>query len=287
MSSSLFDRRLATGSCHAEATTSLTRARLDGASPGRNNRSWQGARATGKPRSGKSPTRGDRSPGGYAFGIGCVGGYEVDRGPPSTPVGAQRVCEATLTKLLKQHRIRRVDAAPLCDRLPAQHVGVAPGAAERLVLVNRQLAHARSPLDRLVHQFAEAAPAEDPDAPAETDPEPSPRPDAAFLLSLPGIGTGVLATLSTVIQLSPTCGHRKIPHPLVNASLTSTPVDACGQAVCGLSNSRWARGARPRRRPRPQAIPSPSGPHRSPSPRREKALAKWWGVLFCLPFPAR
>ncbi len=68
--------------------------------------------------------------------------------------------------------------------------------AERLVLVNRQLAHARSQLDRLVHQLAEAAPAEDPDAHAESEPEPSPPPpDAAILLSLPGIGTGVLACL--------------------------------------------------------------------------------------------
>ncbi len=50
-----------------------------------------------------------------------------------------------------------------------------------------------------------------------------------------------LFALSTVIQLSPTCGHRKIPHPLVNRSSTSMPVDACGQAVCGLSKSRWAR----------------------------------------------
>ena len=95
-----------------------------------------------------------------------------------TPVAAQGVREATLTKFLKQHRIRRVDAATLCDRLRAPAVRVAPGAAEaaaahvrliaeRLVLVNRQLAHARSQLDRLVHQLAEAAPAEDPDAPAD------------------------------------------------------------------------------------------------------------------------
>ena len=95
----------------------------------------------------------------------------------------------------------------LRDRLRAPAVRVAPGAAEaaaahvgliaeRLVLVNRQLAHARSQLDRLVHQLAEAAPAEDPDAPAETAPAPSPLPpDAAILRSLPGIGTGVLATL--------------------------------------------------------------------------------------------
>ena len=108
---------------------------------------------------------------------------------------------------MQQHRIRRVDAATLRERLRAPAIRVAPGAAEaaaahvrlvaeRLVLINRQLGHARRQLDRLVHQFAEAAPAEDPDAPAETEPEPSPPPpDAAILLSLPGVGTGVLATL--------------------------------------------------------------------------------------------
>ena len=124
-----------------------------------------------------------------------------------TPAAAQRVREATLAKLLQQHRIRRVDAATLRERLRAPVVKVAPGAAEaaaahvrllaeRLVLINRQLGHARRQLDRLVHQLAEAAPAEDPDAPAETAPAPSPLlPDAAILLSLPGVGTGVLATL--------------------------------------------------------------------------------------------
>ena len=124
-----------------------------------------------------------------------------------TPAAAQRVREATLAKLLQQHRIRRVDAATLRERLRAPVVKVAPGAAEaaaahvrllaeRLVLINRQLGHARRQLDRLVHQLAEAAPAEDPDAPAETAPAPSPLPpDAAILRSLPGIGTGVLATL--------------------------------------------------------------------------------------------
>ena len=127
-----------------------------------------------------------------------------------TPAAAQRVREATLAKLLQQHRIRRVDAATLRERLRAPGVKVAPGAAEaaaahvrlvaeRLVLINRQLGHARRQLDRLVHQFAEAAPAEDPDAPAETEPEPSPPlPDAAILRSLPGVGTGVLACLFTI-----------------------------------------------------------------------------------------
>ena len=119
---------------------------------------------------------------------------------PADAVAAQRVREATLAKLLQQHRIRRVDAATLRERLRAPAVRVAPGAAEaaaahvrllaeRLVLINRQLGHARRQLDRLVHQLAEAAPADDPDAPAETAPAPSPPlPDAAILRSLPGIG---------------------------------------------------------------------------------------------------
>ena len=68
-----------------------------------------------------------------------------------TPAAAQRVREATLAKLLQQHRIR-----PRCrgadERLRAPAVRVAPGAAEaaaahvrlvaeRLVLINRQLGH--------------------------------------------------------------------------------------------------------------------------------------------------
>ena len=124
-----------------------------------------------------------------------------------TPAAAQRVREATLAKLLQQHRIRRVDAATLRERLRAPVVTVAPGAAEaaaahvrlvaeRLVLINRQLGHARRQLDRLVGQLAEPASADDPDTPAEAEPASSPPPpDAAILLSLPGVGTGVLATL--------------------------------------------------------------------------------------------
>ena len=64
--------------------------------------------------------------------------------------------EATLTRLLTQHRIRRVDAAILRGRLRTPAVKVASGAAEaaiahvrlvaeRLALVNRQLDHAAPP----------------------------------------------------------------------------------------------------------------------------------------------
>ena len=123
-----------------------------------------------------------------------------------TPRAGQRVREATLTRALKQHRIRRVTASTVRDRLRAPAVKLAPGAAEaavvhvrlvseRLALVNRQLDHARHKLDRLVHQLADAAPAEDADASPEDEPSSKEPPDAAILLSLPGVGTKVLSTL--------------------------------------------------------------------------------------------
>ena len=95
---------------------------------------------------------------------------------------------------MKQHRIRRIAAATLRDRLRAPAVKVAPGAAEaaaahvrlvvkRLVLVNRQIDDARHHLDRLVRQLAEPASADAPDVSAEAEPGVSKvPPDAAVLL---------------------------------------------------------------------------------------------------------
>ena len=124
-----------------------------------------------------------------------------------TPRAGQRVRGLTLTRVLKQHRIRRIDAATLRDRLRAPAVTLTPGTVEaatthvrllveRLALLNRQLDQADRQLNRLVHQLVEAAPAADPDAPTEDEPASSTAPpDAAILLSLPGVGTRVLATI--------------------------------------------------------------------------------------------
>ena len=123
-----------------------------------------------------------------------------------TPRAGQRVREVTLTRVLKQHRIRRIDAATLRAKLRTPAVKLTAGAAEaatthvrlvaeRLALVNRQLDQARRELDELVHQLAEAAPADDPNASTEDEPSSKALPDAAILLSLPGIGAKVLATL--------------------------------------------------------------------------------------------
>ena len=123
-----------------------------------------------------------------------------------TPRAGQRVREVTLTRVLKQHRIRRIDTATLRARLRAPAIKLTPGAAEaavthvrlvaeRLALVNRQLEHVRRELDGLVHQLAQAAPTHDPNASTEDEPSSTKPPDAAILLSLPGIGNKVLATL--------------------------------------------------------------------------------------------
>ena len=124
-----------------------------------------------------------------------------------TPRAGQRVREVTLTRVLKQHRIRRTDAATLRAKLRVPAVKVAPGAVEaavthvelvveRLVLVNRQLDRARRALDELVGRLAETASTDDSDASAEDEPASSKQPpDAAILLSVPGIGTKVAATL--------------------------------------------------------------------------------------------
>ena len=127
-----------------------------------------------------------------------------------TPGAGQRVREVTLTRVLKQHRIRRVDAATLRARLRAPAVKVAAGAAEaavahvrlvaeRLALVNSQLNAVRSELDRLVRQLAEAAPADAADTSTEDEPVSSAEPpDAAILLSLP----------ASVPAFSPRCSPR-------------------------------------------------------------------------------
>jgi transposase len=115
-----------------------------------------------------------------------------------TPDKARRVREATVAKLLKRHRIRRIDAAGVLDRLRAPPVVVAAGTTEaatahikavaaRLALVNRQLRQAQDRLDRLTEQLA---------ASGDTEPgQNAEQRDVTILASLPGVGRIVLATL--------------------------------------------------------------------------------------------
>jgi len=115
-----------------------------------------------------------------------------------TPDRARRVRKATIAKLLKHHRIRRIDAAGVLDHLQSEPLRVATGTTEaarahikalaaRLSLLNRQLRQANEQLDRLTERLAASGDAE-PGQSAEQR-------DVTILASLPGVGRIVLATL--------------------------------------------------------------------------------------------
>ncbi len=115
-----------------------------------------------------------------------------------TPATARRVRENTLAQLLKRHRIRRITAPELIQRLRAPAITVAPGTTEaasahiqtlirRLALVNRELRAAHARLDQLIERLSQAG-----------DNEPGQKPeqrDVAILASSPGAGRMTLATL--------------------------------------------------------------------------------------------
>src|ERR687898_521749 len=114
-----------------------------------------------------------------------------------TPAKAARLRETTLARLLKQHRIRRVDAETALTILRRPAITVAAGVTEaavlhlrslvvRLRLANREVRQAARKLDELCAALTRAE--------AE---EGSPLPDAAILASLPGVGRSTLATLLT------------------------------------------------------------------------------------------
>ena len=53
--------------------------------------------------------------------------------------------------------------------------------------------------------------------------------------------------VSTVIQISPTCGHRKFPHPLVDKTMRCVPVVAVGRpsAACPRRGGRVCASTAP------------------------------------------
>jgi len=115
-----------------------------------------------------------------------------------TPAKAARVRTDTVARLLKTHRIRRLDAAEALRLLRQTPLTVAAGTTEaatahiravaaRLKLVNRQIKEAHRRLDELCAKLAEEGDAK-PGQPQEQR-------DATILRSLPGVGRIVLATL--------------------------------------------------------------------------------------------
>ena len=114
-----------------------------------------------------------------------------------TPAKAARLDEATLARLLRRHRIRRLDASDVLDVLRQPAITVAAGVTEAAVLHLRSLV-ARLRLANAEFRQAErrleelcTGPSQDAGAAAHA---PG---DAAVLRSLPGVGTVILAALLT------------------------------------------------------------------------------------------
>jgi hypothetical protein len=114
-----------------------------------------------------------------------------------TPAEAARLREATLARLLKQHRIRKINAETALDTLRAPVLNVAAGVTEAAVLhlrslvarlrrANREVRQAERKLDELCAALTQT------EAAGTTALS-----DAAIVASLPGAGKTTLAALLT------------------------------------------------------------------------------------------
>src|ERR1051325_3053812 len=115
-----------------------------------------------------------------------------------SPAQAARVSEKTIARILKQHRIRRFDAAEVLRILRQPPLAVAPGTVEaatahirtvaaRLRLVNQQIQEAEHRRDELCAAI---------EAAAETAPgQICEQRDMAILRSMPGLGRIITAAL--------------------------------------------------------------------------------------------
>ena len=113
-----------------------------------------------------------------------------------TPEKAGGIRARTVASLLKRHRVRRISAEGVLERLREPAVSLAPGTTEaavahlqvvwsQLAVTSQQLARAHREMDRLTAVLPGAE--QEPGTPAQRDVD--------ILSSLPGIGRIVLATL--------------------------------------------------------------------------------------------
>lgn len=118
------------------------------------------------------------------------------------PAAARRLQERTLAQILKSHRIRRLSAAQLRALLHQEPFYRAPGAAEaaseRVLLLLPRLMMAHEQLDRVQRRVQ--ALLEERRLPVEgrrpaDEPERCEHRDAEILLSMPGVGRFVAATM--------------------------------------------------------------------------------------------
>jgi transposase len=111
-----------------------------------------------------------------------------------TPQRAAKLTPARIERILKQHRIRRIQAAEVRAVLKTQPLTLAPGAADSaaehalLLLPRLRLLHQqRTDLARRIQAILEEL--------ASAQQDQSEHRDAAILLSLPGLGRKVAATM--------------------------------------------------------------------------------------------
>src|SRR3954454_3514320 len=114
-----------------------------------------------------------------------------------TPAQAARLREATLARLLRQHRIRKLDAPAVLDILRQPAIIVAPGVTEAAVLHLRSLVARLRLANQEFHQAARKLEELCAGLRESTAAAGRARGDAAILSSLPGVGTVTLATLLT------------------------------------------------------------------------------------------
>ena len=118
-----------------------------------------------------------------------------------TPAAAAKASEKTIARILKEHRIRRLDAATVLQTLRKTPLFVAPGTTDaacvhirsltaRMHLVTQQITEACAALDGLCNGLA----AQDEE---HSSGQSQGQCDVAILRSWPGIGRIVLATLLT------------------------------------------------------------------------------------------
>jgi transposase len=118
-----------------------------------------------------------------------------------TPAKAAEIDEASLAKVLKAHRVRRIGAAEALRLLRRKPLQVAAGATEAAVahikvaierarLVNRQLEEADQKLETLCARLEQPGSSEEASEPGQH----SEQRDVTILRSLPGVGRTNLAT---------------------------------------------------------------------------------------------
>ena len=130
-----------------------------------------------------------------------------------TPTAAAKLRPARINRLLKQHRIRRVTPSKVLEILRAQPLTVAPGVPEaasmhvasllrRLRVTHAEIKNCDRTLAEWVDTLTTSAPVEAPTRPADTNTEEDPSAgqrvehhDVAIILSLPGAGITVAATM--------------------------------------------------------------------------------------------